>query len=336
MSEQDPLDNEIIISGKLSESGIEGKVKSRLISSIDRLGGNLVDLLNVRMENKTKIARAKTLSEVQMIEMTQKAVGSYVSDNGEFARRAAANYLSKIEREQFNNDAVLHVAVEDILALPDFRTNNPEADASPSEVDEDWLNFFENYAAKASTERMQLLWGKILSGEIRSPKTFSLTTLRVASELDQKTAILFQSIADSRLDSFSIPNETIESHPRLRNLLTLESVGLVQQPSGTISVSGKLLEKGAYSMRLDDKFVLKLTLKYDQLTNFRIPIVGLTTAGSQLALILPSNFESRANAIIAQLRPILGVKRAAIHQVIAIEGERVHFSTAEQEIFSES
>lgn len=68
-----------------------------------------------------------------------------------------------------------------------------ENNKSQSEdISEDWLNEFENLARLKSSEEMKLVFGKILSGEIIKPGSFSIKTIKLISQLDNQAAKLFQ------------------------------------------------------------------------------------------------------------------------------------------------
>lgn len=64
----DHLSNEVSLSAELTERGVKAGAKSRTISSIDRLLGGVVDLVNVPLERSARKGRAKTDAEVAVIE----------------------------------------------------------------------------------------------------------------------------------------------------------------------------------------------------------------------------------------------------------------------------
>src|SRR5205814_1243291 len=104
----------------------------------------------------------------------------------------------------------------------------------PPKIEDDWLNVFERFAEDASSERLQQLWAKILAGEIRRPKTFSLQTLRFAAELDELTARVFEKHAHSVLMGDFILDAP-RSGPEFTELLQLEEAGLITGTGGFLS-----------------------------------------------------------------------------------------------------
>ena len=60
------------------------------------------------------------------------------------------------------------------------------------EPDHDWTSHFFNYVQDVSDEEIQILWAKILAGEVKRKGSTSRRTLRILSELDQETCRLFR------------------------------------------------------------------------------------------------------------------------------------------------
>lgn len=67
--------------------------------------------------------------------------------------------------------------------------------ASPEPVDQDWMIRFFNSVEDISNEKMQLLWGKVLAGEVIKPHTYSMRTLETLKNLTQQEADLFSKMA---------------------------------------------------------------------------------------------------------------------------------------------
>ena len=60
------------------------------------------------------------------------------------------------------------------------------------EPDHDWTARFFNYIQDVSSEEMQLLWAKVLAGQIEQPGSVSIRALSILRNLDQASAKLFQ------------------------------------------------------------------------------------------------------------------------------------------------
>jgi hypothetical protein len=68
MSGDDPLSNEVSVSAEMTATGVTAKAKSRFISGIDRLGGNLTEWVNARLEADTSLRRAKMKGEERLLD----------------------------------------------------------------------------------------------------------------------------------------------------------------------------------------------------------------------------------------------------------------------------
>lgn len=106
----------------------------------------------------------------------------------DIALRGVHRMLEVEERRQMNIEAVVEQAK---LALPD--------EVSSAPVDTDWSARFFRHVEDVGNERMQLLWGKLLAGEVAAPGTFSPRTLRILSDLTTREAGLFEAFASQRL-----------------------------------------------------------------------------------------------------------------------------------------
>ncbi len=82
---------------------------------------------------------------------------------------------------------------KNIESITQKAADNLESQSNVSEeaVDEDWTSRFFNYAEDISNEEMQGLWGRILAGEIKKPKSYSLRTLDILRNLSTEEAEVF-------------------------------------------------------------------------------------------------------------------------------------------------
>jgi hypothetical protein len=85
-------------------------------------------------------------------------------------------------RKQQNIESICAEAVQEMLDETKVSEVKPEAD---------WINRFFEIAENISTEDLQLLWGKILAGEIRDHGSFSLRTLETLKNMSRQEAEIF-------------------------------------------------------------------------------------------------------------------------------------------------
>ncbi|MEP1096060.1 MAG: DUF2806 domain-containing protein [Cyclobacteriaceae bacterium] len=70
-----------------------------------------------------------------------------------------------------------------------------EKQVSDEPVDEDWTTRFFNYAEDISNEELQDLWARVLAGEVKQPRSYSLRTLELLRNLSKKEAETFMKFA---------------------------------------------------------------------------------------------------------------------------------------------
>jgi hypothetical protein len=85
-------------------------------------------------------------------------------------------------KKQANTERIVQYAVDELAG---------ETDVSSEEVNADWISRFFRMAEDITTEEMQMLWGKILAGEVKRPKSYSLRTLDLLKNLAREEAELF-------------------------------------------------------------------------------------------------------------------------------------------------
>ena len=95
-------------------------------------------------------------------------------------------------KKQVNIENVTAFAAEELKNEP-LVTDEP--------LDEDWTTRFFRIAEDISNEDMQALWGKILAGEIKQPKTYSLRTLELIRNLSKNEADTFMKVANFAIKS---------------------------------------------------------------------------------------------------------------------------------------
>jgi hypothetical protein len=97
--------------------------------------------------------------------------------------RALRRFLNEEVKKQNNIEAIT------IMAIPGLQPN-----AEPQKMDDDWISNFFDKCRLISDKEMQLLWAKILAGEVNEPGTFSKRTINFVSTLDKDDAVIFKSM----------------------------------------------------------------------------------------------------------------------------------------------
>lgn len=204
----------------------------------------------------------------------------YLKSNHSLEHRTEQRIEYKEQKRQKNIEAVTQKAAEDLES---------ETFVSGESVDEDWTTRFFDYAEDISSEDMQGLWGKILSGEIKKPKSYSLRTLDILRNLSTEEAETFIKFGTLAIRStgnafiLNFENESLlkeEYQLSFREKLLLQELGLLSAND----LSFQVKKTGGESTRLiftnGKRIVIyeKLPNKPDQ----EIPVLVFTKIGTEL------------------------------------------------------
>ncbi|MEO6692552.1 MAG: DUF2806 domain-containing protein, partial [Saprospiraceae bacterium] len=174
-------------------SGIPEPLKKNFFKALEQLSTAALNIPTTWLEGKSAEIKASYKARVQIIKKQGDNISESIEAPKEYIERASEKYASKVIKEQLNLDQITLNAANNLAIETKVHEQTTE------ELSDDWLNEFENYARLKSSENMKFIFGKLLSGEIEKPGTFSIRTIRLISQLDNKAAKLFQ-----RLCSLSI------------------------------------------------------------------------------------------------------------------------------------
>lgn len=166
---------------------IEGKPIEKLIETISNGIGTLYRPRAIRKE-----AEAKAY-EIEVIERAKnKAIAESRELEVDSYHRIQERIIHQETKRQNNIENISQIAAEQL-------TN--EENVSEEPVDADWSARFFNIAQDISDDEMQKLWGRILAGEVKQPKSYSLRTLEFLKKLSKDEAEIFTKFADLKVVS---------------------------------------------------------------------------------------------------------------------------------------
>lgn len=328
MSESRELKSEAIgISAQLEGTTFNLGVKSRFTTALDRLAGNIVHIPNWWIEAAESKKRAKDSAELAAIHARGDAQVALLTAEGEQAVRryseltaAGAHAIEGFVREQAirqrNREAVAFETGEALRELPP-----PDISGDDELIDDDWLNVFAAFAEKASSGQLRMLWGRILAGEIRKPHTFSLTTLRVISELDKTVATTFEKVLQGRIgDNIYAPEQ---QGAELLDHIFLEESGLVQGAGGLLSLNIKKLPDGHFFLN-SGNFALRMKPRKSSTDSLSLSIAKLSRVGREVASIISpldeaSGLRKVAYRLVADMEQITLLKASEDGVMRAVE-----------------
>jgi hypothetical protein len=208
--------------------------------------------------------------------------------------RAMESLVRDEFRKQENKENVVKAAASVLDEEPAPETPKPDTEKT---IEEDWLNVFARYAEDASSEKMQKLWGRVLAGEVRSPGSFSLSTIRFLSELDPPIAQAFESVASFIVGDTIFYSDDRRSGHVFQTFMALESAGLISLGAGFLKRNATLNASGAAHIGGSH---LCLQVTGEPGTKIEVPVVVLTRLGREVSTLLPKYDEQPEMKAIAK------------------------------------
>ncbi|WP_271606624.1 DUF2806 domain-containing protein [Bradyrhizobium sp. CCBAU 11434] len=266
--------------GFLDQINIPKIVAGPAGEAISRLIGGAVDIPAAWLAQLAQGVKDRTEAKTVVSKAVADATADYAKNNPEVIQRAAHLLLAKELRHQTNREEVARKAIEYLGEEPSAKAEKP---------DDDWLNVFERYAEDASSERLRDVWGRILAGELRKPKAFSLRTLRFIAELDETVVSQFERWSSRVTDSDSVPFPPNEGDG-FSELLNLQDCGLIT------GVGANLHKKFDFKNRAEGELA-RVSFTFRNFTvlvtingphELQIPCLFLTSVGREIYSITRS------------------------------------------------
>lgn len=286
-------------------TGIPAPIRKNFFKAFAQLCTAAVDIPVANLESKASEIRAASAARIKIIQTEGDQISEQLRVPKEYVQRASDKFAAKVIKEQLNLDQIGLNAANDLKDKDFENADGKEID----EISDDWLSEFENYAKLKSSEDMRLIFGKLLSGEIKSPGTFSIRTIRLISQLDNKAARLFQLLCsqsvsmylgesvlfDARvvvLDGNAGSNALSKYGLSFDNLNILQEYGLIISDYNSWMnyapcIANDKMEIGATLCYGNKHYGLIPTDKEKFDKTVKLNGVALTTAGKELLKIIP-------------------------------------------------
>jgi hypothetical protein len=160
-------------------------VQKSIVKSVGVVAGDLWSVPAAKLRSTATRIDAEGEARATFIKAVSDAAIQRLPAHPELIERALHNFAASAVSQQSNKEAITRIAIENL------KDNPPTAD-SAEEIDPDWLNTFTNIAGTISNVEMQQLFGRILSGEIKEPGSFSPLTIQTLPALTRHDAELFR------------------------------------------------------------------------------------------------------------------------------------------------
>ncbi len=257
---------------------VDAKPIEKLIDVISKGIGTIYRPKAIRKE-----ADAKAY-EIEIIERAKaKALAEGREIEAESFDKIQDRLLHKETRRQENIDNVSQIAAEQL---------SQEQSVSEEHVDEDWTTRFFNIVEDISDEEMQQLWGRILAGEVKQPKSYSLRTLELLKNLSKKEAEVFTKASNFVIISNNSPfifkgddNRILDKYGlSFEDRLLLTEVGIIQSEANIIR---RLFqnENDTYTYYESGKYLIR-SLKKANTPECNFGVLRFTKIGEELLKLL--------------------------------------------------
>lgn len=313
------------------------KLVDYVASGIGAVGGPMLAPWKARQEAEASHTKAesdasslKLISEAQA-EARRTLVAPDAATQG-VLEIGSEGITQRIEFQEKKRQANIVAVVQDAAAAL------ADKEVLGHEPDPDWTARFFDCVQDVSSEDMQRLWSKVLSGEVESPGRTSLRTLDVLRNMTSIEAQKFEDVCIYAINDFVFYEDKIrEKYPELSydNLITLQEAGLVTSVGSNLGKKIRFKNNDYCSHIEYNNLVLKIFSK-DKKLELKIPSILLTSAGKELLRLarqetrmdylesfsrfLHSNgcdlsfaqvLEKRSDGIIAHSEPFVPVAPAA-------------------------
>lgn len=193
--------------------------------------------------------------------------------------------ISERLKENINIAKVL-VKAEEILSTEDNTS-------SPDDIDADWLAKWKDAAKNISNEDVQLIWAKILAGEIVNPGYYSLRTIDFIRNISHREAVKIERLMPFVFkEGFIYKGYQTGGDYEINNWLDftflneMEELGLVRGVVGSFTYNFTNLKKGTHAL-CNDKAVIIISDESDDVTG--IPSILVTKLGVELSNIVSAS-----------------------------------------------
>lgn len=226
------------------------------------------------------VFRPQQIRKVAMAEADAEVIRARAEiEVSDIKRRALERFVEEEAKKQANMESIADKA---LLQL--------DNEASPENMEDDWITNFFDKSRLISNDEMQVLWSRLLAGEANKPGKFSKRTIDVLASLDKSDAETF-----SKLCSFAVglgdlvpliydveANIYTQNGISFNSVIHLENLGLVHH-EGVAEYVRKGLNEYGYVPYFDKRLYIRFSVPSPELN---LGKVLFTQIGQQLAEIV--------------------------------------------------
>lgn len=265
-------------------------------------------IMNARGEAKAQAylakMKAQTDAEVEILRLQgQEKVAQYV----------LARNIQKVE----NVEEIVSKAKQQFTA---------DEQVSEEPVEKDWMTRFLNIAEEISDKDMQDIWGRILAGEIKKPKSYSLRTLEVMRNMSKEEALLLM-----KASTFQVALDLISTEQfalSLMEQISLEDIGVVcgEELVRTLTIPSS----GTISFELNRK--ARINVYAPAGAKIKLRGLKLTKAGQEIFTLIQEHDYDKFYKDLSTLIKNSGATKVTINEIISWNGSQYEYQVIENEI----
>lgn len=310
---------------------------TKLIETVSNAIGKVCEPFHIRRMAKAKAQEISLISSTinnnpQLpIKYNDGQVVIDATNANELVQRAQTRFLYQEMKQQQNIESVIGNAYNELESV---------SSVSSDPVDNDWITRLFQIVKDISSEEMQIVWGKILAGEIVQPGSFSLRTLDIIRNLTQQEAEVFQRIMPFVMHSaggdFITSSSDILSQFDIKYeyILRLDECGLLNSNSKILM--GLFITNTKPALIYNKEILIHILGRDVKKTQISFGIYALTRAGYELYKIL--NYAVNKEYSFSVAKEIFQENEKAkvsVFKINSISGKTINFDENPLRIFGD-
>lgn len=236
-----------------------------------KLGEVISHALGGTARGERKMAEAKAYAAE--LEARTKNKVALIEAQGQ---EALANYVAAKESRKLRNT---------IAVIEKAQSHFTEGEkVSDEPVDEGWKNRFFNIIEEVTDDDMREIWGRVLAGEVKRPKSYSLRTMEILRNLAKEEAALFVKASRFYIEKDFICTE--DWALSMNERLLLNEIGFTNAED--LVKSWKVPSKGQLEVVTDKQTILLIHNETDTIINCNTNVRKLSKAGIEIMSLMTS------------------------------------------------
>lgn len=286
------------------------------------------------------LVEVKTDGLAKLAETISYALGG--TARGERKMAEAKAYAAELEAKTSNKVALIKAQGEDALAnyvvakesrklrntiavIEKAQSHFTEGEkVSDEPVDEGWKNRFFNIIEEVTDDDMREIWGRVLAGEIKKPKSYSLRTLDTLRNLTKEEAEIIVKAAPYILKGNALYKKSILS---TAETLILRECGLILDEGLGLTYHWDVKGHDTYYTTLTEQLVIGLQNDSDNMIEIRPNVYKLSTAGREIIKLITVSDTDKQKffKMLADQFKAKGISHVFIYTLISKNDENISF-----------